>query len=230
MPPSSFDRDVYLSYSGRDLETGSVVKTIERKLLPIKNPKWDLPDLGKSPVISKARIAVIRPVTVRKEWQNDARSPLPEYIAMIAADLKRRGFAVVVVAHLKTGEETLAGELPPHNAAFVNGEFDVRQLLALVRDAAVVIGGVGWIVPAAIALKARCFIVLGGQGGHNAPEKITDPRMDLSRIGFAIPENYCRCTDMAHECTKTIPDLMKHFNVWAIKSGLFCSKGSHIVA
>lgn len=227
-PPSRVGRIVCLSYRGDDLERGSIVSTIERKMqVGNLRPKWDLPPLGKSPVdTGKAKLAVIRPVTVRKEWQNDARSPRPEYIASIAQYLKSRGFAVVVVAHIKAGEEYLAGDLPPHNAAFVNGEFDVRQLLALVRDADVVIGGVGWIVPAAIALKTKAFIVLGGQGGHNAPEKITDPRMDLSRIGFAMPESFCRCTNMTHNCAKEIPNLMTQFDSWARCVGLICSTDS----
>ena len=95
---------------------------------------------------------------------------------------------VVAVADLEPGQEWVVGELPPAHHHFLFGELAVRELLALVRDADIVVGGVGWIVPAGFALKTKTFVVLGGHGGHNAPEKITDPRLDLSRIGFAIPE------------------------------------------
>lgn len=224
IPPHGI-RDVRVSYGHYELANGSIVDAIE-KALPLHgaSPKWDLPDLGEGPIDSGAApIALIRPVTVRMEWNNAARNPRPEYIAHIAGDLKARGFAVAVVADLRANEEWLDGELPPHNAAFLDGEFDVRQLLALMRDAAVVVGGVGWIVPASIAIKTKTFIVLGGHGGHNAPEKITDPRMDLSQIGFAKPETFCRCSNMQHQCNKKIPDIMDQFHSWARATGLFSS-------
>ena len=84
-----------------------------------------------------------------------------------------------------------------------------------MRDADIVIGGVGWIVPAALALKVRTFVVLGGHGGHNSPEKITDPRLDLSRIGFARPEKFCQCTNMRHSCEKTIADPIGQYIRWS---------------
>jgi hypothetical protein len=126
---------------------------------------------------------------------------------------------VVAVADLAAGEEWLVGELPPAHRYFLFGELPVRELLALVRDADILIGGVGWIVPAGLALKVKTFVVLGGHGGHNAPEKITDSRLDLSRIGFAIPENYCRCTNMLHtSCDKRIADPIGQFHRWSHSS------------
>jgi hypothetical protein len=79
----------------------------------------------------------------------------------------------------------------------------------------VVIGGVGWIVPAGMALRSKTFVVLGGHGGHNAPEKVTDPRLDLSRIGFAMPEAFCQCTNMLHDCDKRIADPIGQFRRWS---------------
>ena len=87
--------------------------------------------------------------------------------------------------------------------------------MVLLRSADLVIGGVGWIVPAGLALRSKTFVVLGGHGGHNAPEKITDPRLDLSRIGFAMPEKFCRCTNMLHTCDKTIADVVGQFFRWS---------------
>jgi hypothetical protein len=79
----------------------------------------------------------------------------------------------------------------------------------------VVVGGVGWIVPACVALGTPAFIVLGGNGGMNAPDKIIDTRMDGSRIGFATPKEYCRCLDMRHLCEKQIPDLERQWRRWS---------------
>jgi hypothetical protein len=174
---------------------------------------FDLPDMGSSPIKSDRPIAVIRPVTLRTEWTNPARNPKPEYINALAAELMAT-HTVVAVASLAEGQEWLVGNLPPAHHYFVHEELPVRQLMALVRDADIVIAGVGWIVPAVLALKTRAFIVLGGNGGHNAPKTITDPRLDLGRIGFAIPERYCRCTHMPHACNKEIEDPIGQFTRW----------------
>jgi hypothetical protein len=113
--------------------------------------------------------------------------------------------------------------MPPHHQAFINGELDVLQLLALLATADVIVGGVGFIVPAAIAAKVKAFVLLGGQGGHNAPEKITDPRFDLTRIGFAFPDRFCRCSNMMHRCDKNNSQLAKQWITWCNQVGLRCS-------
>lgn len=224
-PPRNI-REVRTGYSGHDLEVGSIVRTLERQFSAVgANPDplvFDLPEMGRSPVNSDKPIAVIRPVTVRTEWRNEARSPLPEYVNWIAGEL-RKTHHVVAVADLKPKEEWLLGDKPPHDEAFWQGELNVRSLLALIRSADVVVGGVGWIVPAAIALKTKAFIILGGHGAHNAPEKITDPRMELSRIGFAMPERFCRCTAMLHRCDKRIPNLAEQWRSWSNRVGLLSS-------
>lgn len=209
-PPARADV-VRVGYGHTQLRNGSITRAMG-KVLPLgRTPfAFDLPDMGPSPVkAAETRgrpIAVIRPVTVRSEWRNEARNPRPEYLRDVARWLMPTHH-VVCVADLAAGAEWLDGELPDHHVGFLKGELDVRQLLALVAAADLVVGGVGWIVPAAIALKRPAFVVLGGQGGHNAPEKITDPRMDLSRIGWARPRNFCRCENMRHRCLKLIPDL-----------------------
>lgn len=208
-PPPRFVDRVKPGYGSHALRTASIVKSLEATLPLARTPfAFDLPDMGAAPKLANAGrpIAVIRPATVRREWRNEARNPRPDYLRDVARWLLATHY-VVVVAHLAGGEEWLDGELPAHHQAFTAGELGVRQLLALVRDADLVVGGVGWLVPAAIALKVPAFVVLGGQGGHNAPEKITDPRMDLSRIGWATPRPYCRCENMRHRCLKLIPDL-----------------------
>jgi hypothetical protein len=209
-------REIKVSY-GRDITTTSIINSLEQRWSKLNvgfDPAlFDLPDMGPSPVKADRPIAVVRPVTVRTEWRNEARNPQPEYVAAIAAELMAT-HTVVAVADLAPGEEWAVGEPPPAHLYFVHGELAVRELLALVRDADIVIGGVGWIVPAGLALKVKTFVVLGGHGGHNAPEKITDPRLDLSRIGFAIPENFCRCTNMLHTCDKTIADPLGQFYRW----------------
>jgi len=213
---------VALGYGHLEMEHG-VFAAMERKLpmtaAEAEAPDWTLPEMGPNPFdTGGAPLAIVRPVMRRTEWDNQARNPLPEYINFVAGDLKRRGFAVVVIADTTNdyyGEWIEGGVPPPHNQAWLRGEATLNQLMAMVRDAAVVVGGVGWIVPAAIAMKTPTFIVLGGNGGMNAPDKIIDRRMDGSRIGFATPKDFCTCIDMRHQCEKQIPDLEKQWRHWA---------------
>ena len=62
--------------------------------------------------------------------------------------------------------------------------------------------------------KVKTFVILGGHGGHNAPAKITDYRLDVSRLGFAIPDRFCQCISMRHDCDKKISNLMDQFLSW----------------
>lgn len=165
---------------------------------------FDLPDFGPSPVNTRKPIAVIRPVTIRAEWQNTARAPLPEYIAQAALLLRAQGFHVVNVADIDPPNEWLVGEMPEADEHYTAGELAPKALLALMQHAAVVVGGVGFIVPAAIAQHVPLIVIGGGQGGHNAPKRITDQRMDLSRTRFVMPDRYCDCVGRTHDCAKEI--------------------------
>lgn len=205
---------VKLAYGHADFAAGHTIAQAIEQRLPLEGAPFvfGLPPMG--PAISRAKpIALVRPVTVRSEWRNEARNPLPEYVAHVAQSLMDTHH-VVVVADLSPGFEWLEGELPPHHEAFVQGEFNVRQLLALAGAADVIVGGVGWIVPAALALRRPAFVILGGQGQHNSPERITDPRMNTSLIGFAKPERYCQCANMTHKCDKKIPNLQAQWVTW----------------
>jgi len=209
-------REVKVSY-GAEVVKSSILAALEQRWSALKvafDPAlFDLPDMGPSPIVSERPIAVVRPVTVRTEWRNEARNTQPEYVNALVAELMAT-HTVVAVADIAPGHEWTTGTLPPAHHHFVAGELKVRELLALVRDADIVVGGVGWIVPAGLALHVKTFVVLGGHGGQNAPARITDPRLDLSRIGFAIPEKFCRCTNMLHNCDKRIADPVGQFSHW----------------
>lgn len=184
-----------------------------RKAFRCEPGEFDLPDFGPPPV--DGRYVLVRPATVRAEWRADTRNPLPEYIASAASEMRRRGWKVVSVADLEPGKEWALDPLPPADIQFHRGELPVEQLLALLQHADAVIGGIGWIVPAAIAAKAPAWIICGGQGGYNSPEHITDKCMDLSRITFAVPDRFCRCTLKQHNCDKRITDHDQRFAAWA---------------
>lgn len=221
-PPSGI-REIRVGYGHSELARGSIIAALERQVaavgVTLAAPSWDLPDMGAPMVLADRPIALVRPVTVRSEWRNEARNPRPEYVAAIARELSATHH-VVVVADLQDGREWLEGVLPPHHQAFLKGELVLRELLALAGAADVIVGGVGWIVPAAIALGRRAFVIHGGHGGHNARHVITDPRMNLSRIGFATPRELCKCTNMLHHCDKSIPDLAAQWAAFCSRVGL----------
>jgi hypothetical protein len=164
-----------------------------------------LPPLDRNPLGELGRYVLVRPVTVRAEWPNEARNPLPEYVARAAARARRAGYLIVSVADLQPGEEWALDPLPVADVTFHAGELSVKSLLAVARGASAIIGGVGWIVPFAIASGRPALIVCGGQGGYNAPNLLVDgwPN-DCSRIEFAVPENFCNCREKKHDCDKRI--------------------------
>jgi len=179
--------------------------------------EFDLPDYG--PPLIEGEYALIRPATVRKEWRADTRNPNPDYLCEAAEELRAAGIKVISVADLEDRKEWLVGDMPYHDKAYHKGQLSVKQLMALTKNAALVVGGVGWIVPACIAYKTPAWIVCGGQGGYNHPDMITDPCMDLSNIYFAIPDNMCKCTRKEHNCDKTITGHREQFRAYLASRG-----------
>lgn len=184
-----------------------------RKSFRCEPKEFDLPDFGPSPVAGK--YVLVRPATVRTEWRADTRNPDPQYIKQAAAEMRRRGYLVVSVADLVHGVEWALDPLPVADIQYHHGELPVEQLLSLLQNAAAVIGGIGWLVPAAIAAKVPAWIICGGQGGFNSPAMITDPCMDLTRLEFAVPDKMCMCTQKQHDCDKRISNYADKFTAWA---------------
>lgn len=190
---------------------GSIAAELERRVGLNGQPfVFDLPDFGSVPI--PAPYAVIRPVSIRKEWTAIARTPEPAYIQQAARMLKALGFTVVCVADIDGEQETLVGEMPEADFYFTKGEVEPPgPLFALVKNAAVVVGGSGWIIPVCLAYGTPAVIIGGGLGGYNAPARVIDSRMDGSRMRFVLPEPYCACIMTRHKCLKEIPDFAGKF-------------------
>lgn len=208
--PDSYERR-RIFYGPDDLARGSILDAMRRKF-GVEPAGFDLPTLAENR-FRDLPVAVIRPATVRSEWRSDSRNPDPDYLVQ-AAKILRQHFFVISVADLEDGKEWLVGEAPEADLQLHKGELELRQLLALVQNAAVVVTPVGWALPAAICYRTPVYVVAGGRGAHNAPEVVTDPAMDLSRVGWAIPDNYCRCHQWDHNCDKRITGFAKKFEAW----------------
>ena len=187
----------------------SIINGMEETLgIALDPADFDLPPLPPPPITTDKPIAFVRPVTARKEWLNLARNPEPQYLADVV-EYFRPTHHIVTVADIAPPDEWLIGSPIKANTEFIRGELKVMDMLALLAASDIVLGGVGFIVPASIALKRNCFVILGGNGAHAAPSRILDQRrLDCSRIGFATPKDFCPCANMRHSCNKAIPDLM----------------------
>lgn len=174
---------------------------------------FDLPDFGKQ---AREPYIVIRPATIRAEWRADSRNPKPEYLAK-AAERLRRDFRIISVADLSPNVEWPVLPLPYADETFHNGELGVEHLMSLVANAAAVIGGVGWLLPAAIAYRVPMLLIYGGQGIHNGPARIFDPRLDIGLIEQARPDPLCMCASNSHNCEKTIKGFDDQLERWAIR-------------
>jgi len=216
-PPRGL-RPIAVSYGHAALRSGSIVAAM-RQCFGVDPDPWDLPAFAPPVIATTKPIAVVRPATLRTEWSNPARNPRAEYVAYAAHDLMR-DYHVVSVADLVAGVEWLDGDEPPAHTQFHAGELSATQLLGLIQSARIVVGGVGFVVPACIAASTPLFCVLGGHGGHNHPEKITDPRMDLRHVGFATPDRYCPCENPGHGCNKTITDFGAQWQRYRDTQGL----------
>lgn len=211
-----YGRRIRMHYGPQDLVRSNIWRALNKHLPLGGHPfQLDLPPLPVPDIDTQGKpLAIIRPVTARTEWLNLARNPIPAYVNAIAAELSLTHY-VVCLADLQDDQEWLEGPMPFCDLALIRGELTTLEALALVAEADVVVGGVGWIVPAALAARRRAFIVLGGMGAHNAPERLTDQEwVDNSHIGWAIPDHYCLCDQKTHNCDKRITDIDRQFLEW----------------
>lgn len=212
------DKKIDFFYYARDLAAHGIISHLEvafgyeaGSTVPIFDLPANLPAHGVSLPANK-RVAIVRPVTHRNEWLCTSRSPNPGYVAWCAKILMDMGFYVISIADCEDGQEWIGDDGdPPAHEKFHHGELGLERTLALLQAADLVVGGSGFIVPATIAAKTNLFIIFGGRGGYDNPHKILDLRMNLTKVGWALPTNFCRCKTMDHACDKEIRDLDSQF-------------------
>lgn len=211
--------ELQITYGTKDLANGSIQEKMYN-LFRVRPRNFDLPsfEVESKYVPNGAKLALIRPATVRKEWTNSARNPNPDYLYQASKMLLAEGYTVISVCDLEPGQEWIVGTPPLATHTFHNGELFVKDLLGLVQRCSVLVGGVGWLLPAAMGSHKPCLMIGGGNGGHNAPEKVADYNfVDTTNLTWILPETYCRCTDMRHDCKKSILNFPEKFQKWLDK-------------
>lgn len=211
MPIRSNTRVMNLRYHARELEHGvTILESLEKSAgLPrqpglfMDLPKFDAPRITQ--LLADVDYVVVRPVTERREWLNSARNCLPQYIVEAARRARAAGFFLVSIADLSGTDEWAVPPLPEADVLFHRGELMPAELVELVRRSAGVISSSGWPTVMCQATGTPLFNPLGGMGGHNAPEVVTDPRVK-HRIRFVKPRHYCMCNVMQHDCDRAIDD------------------------
>lgn len=193
-------------------QPGSILGALARGLR-VTPRVFDLPAF---PAPTRDPYIVVRPATLRSEWRADSRNPHLGYIDRAAQALRDR-YRIISVADLRDGEEWPSEPLPYADERYHAGELQLEQLLGLVAGAAGVVGGVGWLVPAAIAYRVPLLLLFGGWGLHNGPARIFSAPMDLSQVHQALPDRFCLCGNRSHDCDKRISDLDQHIERFAVR-------------
>ncbi len=164
---------------------------------------FDLPEVEPG----SGRYVVVRPATIRQEWRAAARNPDPLGLDRAARAAAEAGYEVISIADLDPPAEFAVEPLPFAHRRHHHGELQVEEVMSLVAGAAGVIGGVGFLVPMAVAYRVPMLLLFGGWGAMHGPQRIFDARMDLSRMIQAFPQPFCMCNNREHACPRSIPTL-----------------------
>lgn len=219
-----------IMYGTRDLQNGGSMYKKMAYQFGVKPTVFDLPDFKKHcPIIGgivkditkEIKLAVIRPATIRKEWSAIARNPDPKYLYEAAEILLENNYCVVSICDLEPDLEWIIGKEPPASLRYHKGELNIKELIGLVQSADVLVGGHGWLTHAAVSGKKPMLVIAGGYGGDNSPEQVADSFFtDTSMLTWLLPDNYCKCSDMKHECNKEISNSRRKILNWTVENGL----------
>lgn len=137
--------------------------------------------------------AVIRPVTVRKEWDTSARNCDPSYIQHAIHELNDRGFCTILLYDVDGDRETFVGEKPTGAHVEINSHesgFDTKSLISLCQHADLLVGPVGWLVPFGYASKVPTYVIHGGAGDRNHPTYLAPDFDPAHKVAHALPDYY----------------------------------------
>lgn len=154
-------------------------------------------------------LCIVKRPTVRKEWPNQSRNPKIEYVQAAVNEMRRRGYTIVSVAHLRDGEEWLDGELSGVDCEMHAGELSIWGLLGLVhRYSLLCICAPSFFIPFCLGTGVSCFCIYGGSA---SPVWHTSSRIPGPFYAYAAPDPFCDCGRMDHDCNKEIENFDKKF-------------------
>jgi ADP-heptose:LPS heptosyltransferase len=216
--PKKIDKYYQPQYGSKELTTDSIISTFYKQLqIPFyEKLDWSLPDfsdiLDKHNIPTDRKIAIIRPHTIRKEWEVTTRGANPNYIAWCCKILNEAGYYTIAIADLEKNVEVLADNIDvPAQLKLYKGELGIYGTLELIKRADLVVGGSGFIIPACASAQTPLFLILGGRLAFDGISKTLHPSMDLNKIHYAVPDNPCKCMLNKHECDKKISKLDVEF-------------------
>jgi ADP-heptose:LPS heptosyltransferase len=162
---------------------------------PVKD-EWafDVPD----------KFAVVHYPTLRKEWLNSARNCKVEYIQQCVDWLKREGYTIISIAHIKDGQEWFVQEPSGCDIEFHHGEISIEQVAWLLSRSEIAISPVGFVLPLGWAVGCKTFIIYGGSTG---PRILSDDRFKQDNLCNVLPEPFCECHRKEHSCNKEVEHL-----------------------
>lgn len=209
------DRTITYGYNRPELKRHGIVSHMEHAfgfspspVIDFSLPYWQMDESYiRGRIRGNQNIAIIRPATVRTEWQCSSRNPEPDYINWCTRILNDAGYFTISIADCQEGVEWIEGDEPPAQLKLHKGELGILGTLNLIHQADVVVGGSGFIIPASVSAKTNLFVIFGGRGEYDNPRTVFDPRMNLKKIGWVMPDNFCRCNQMDHQCDKIITKL-----------------------
>jgi len=206
--PKVIDKVVQPFYRADEFLKEGVMGVFEHEFgyVPHSQPLvFDLPPLPPHGLALPSKpLAVIRPNTIRKEWQVPARNCHPKYLYDHATLLMTSGYHVVTIADTEPFAEWLEQPEPDAHVRLTQGELSIWQTLSLIKDAALVVGSPGFVLPAAVSAHVPLFLMFGGRGGYDCPELLLDKRMDLTKVVSCLPVEFCRCKQRMHDCNKVV--------------------------
>lgn len=220
------------NYDAESFAQGTIMRALARctKLDSVNGPlefKIRFPHEPSLPAAVKVpkgkKLAVIRPVTERKEFWCPSRNPDPRYINWIAHTLRDSGYHTISIADVDKDNEFIVGRAPLVDQQFHSGELSVTDILQTLQAASMVVTGPNMMMPLAMATGAPLFIVFGGRGAFDTPAKLLDPRNDLRKVGWVTPDRFCRCDQMTHQCDKYIDQLPERFYEFLSRIQTQCS-------
>ena len=202
-------KPVNLRYRWAQLSRRSMLAEMERLSGITPDPlRLDLPPLPAAPV--RGRYAVIRPPAARLDYPGPAREPRTEYVHQAAALLRAEGWRVISLGAFVPALEEPMGAPVPADLRFEQGELPLREALALVAGAALVVTSPGWMIPVGMAAGVPVIVIAGGCGARNSPEAVCDRRLGAP-VTWLLPDRYCRCNDRLHDCPKEITGFADRF-------------------